>query len=84
MPLDAPVMTMTLFAIDRFFTRQLYKSREAAEWESLTAHMAALCERYARELGENAYAVFNVITEFASRPPANLSGLSDRPARRLA
>ncbi len=47
------------------------KSREAADWESLTAHLAALCERYALELGENAYAVLNVITEFASRPPAS-------------
>ncbi len=34
-------------------------------------HLAALCERYALELGENAYAVLNVITEFASQPPAS-------------
>jgi CRISPR-associated endonuclease/helicase Cas3 len=47
------------------------KSREAADWESLTAHLAALCDRYGRELGENAYAVLNVITDFASHPPAN-------------
>jgi hypothetical protein len=47
------------------------KSREVADWESLTAHLAALCDQYARELGENAYALLNVITEFASRPPAS-------------
>ena len=47
------------------------KSREAADWESLTAHIAALSDRYAREIGNNAYAVLNVITEFASHPPAN-------------
>jgi len=47
------------------------KSRDAAEWEMLNSHIATLCEQHARELGENAYAVFNVITEFASRPPAN-------------
>jgi hypothetical protein len=46
-------------------------SREAADWELLTAHIEALCDRYARDLGENAYAVLNVITEFASHPPAN-------------
>jgi hypothetical protein len=47
------------------------KSREASDWESLTAHLAALCEGYAHELGENAYAVLNVITEFASSPPVS-------------
>jgi len=47
------------------------KTREAAEWESLSAHLTGLCDRYVRELGENAYAVLNVITEFASHPPAN-------------
>jgi hypothetical protein len=47
------------------------KSRELAEWESLTAHITALCDRYVRDLGENAYAVLNVVTEFASHPPAN-------------
>jgi hypothetical protein len=47
------------------------KSREAADWEVLTAHIAALGDRYARELGNNAYAVLNVITEFASHPLAN-------------
>jgi hypothetical protein len=33
--------------------------------------LSELSDRYAREVGENAYAVFNAITEFASHPPAN-------------
>jgi hypothetical protein len=28
--------------------------------------------RYAGQLGENAYRVFNVVTEFASHPPENV------------
>jgi hypothetical protein len=35
------------------------------------AHIDLLNSRYANELGENAYAVFNSITDFASRPPEN-------------
>jgi len=46
-------------------------SREAEEWDSLRTHAGSLCNRYADELGENAYAVFNVVTDFASHPPAN-------------
>ena len=33
--------------------------------------MRGLCDRYAGELGENAYAVFNAITDFSSHPPGN-------------
>lgn len=46
-------------------------SREAADWKSLTTYLTAMCEQYARELGENAYAVLNVVTDFASKPPAS-------------
>jgi hypothetical protein len=46
-------------------------SREANDWAMLSAHITELCDRYARELGENAYAVFNAVTEFASHPPSN-------------
>ena len=46
-------------------------TKEADEWESLTKHIGGLCDRYAKELGENAYAVFNAVTEFASHPPSN-------------
>lgn len=46
-------------------------SREAEEWDSLGTHVRGLCDRYAGELGENAYAVFNAITDFSSHPPGN-------------
>lgn len=46
-------------------------SKEARDWETLEQHMTAMCSRYAKELGENAYAVFNVITKFASHPLDN-------------
>jgi hypothetical protein len=42
--------------------------REAADWQMLNTHLAVLCTRYASELGENAYAAVNAITEFASHP----------------
>lgn len=46
-------------------------SREAADWDALQKHLAAMRDRYSGELGENAYAALNVITEFASHPPPN-------------
>jgi len=46
-------------------------TREDTDWEALENHLKELCSRYAKELGENAYAVFNAITEFASHPPHN-------------
>ena len=45
--------------------------RDVIVWDELSAHIDEINRRYANELGENAYAVFNVITEFASSPPAN-------------
>lgn len=53
-------------------------SREATDWVMLGDHLAAMGTRYADELGENAYAVFNTITEFASRPPENRCVRRDR------
>jgi hypothetical protein len=47
------------------------KSREAEDWKLLGTHLKELCDRYAKELGENAYAVLNAVTEFASHPPSN-------------
>jgi hypothetical protein len=50
------------------------KSREnpmTAHWERLCSDTAARCNRYAKELGETAYAVLNVVTDFASHPPDN-------------
>jgi len=47
------------------------ESTEAAEWAALDAHLHEIADRYFHELGGNAYAVFNTITDFASHPPAN-------------
>lgn len=47
------------------------ESREEAEWSALEGHLVELSDRYGRELGENAYAVFNAVTDFASHPPTN-------------
>jgi hypothetical protein len=47
------------------------ETREAAEWEKLESHITEMCNRYAKDLGENAYALFNAVTEFASHPPDN-------------
>jgi len=46
-------------------------SRESDERAELMAHLGKLANRYVEELGENAYAVFNAATDFASRPSAN-------------
>jgi hypothetical protein len=44
---------------------------ESEDWKQLGVHIKKMCTRYAGELGYNAYAAFNVITEFASHPPTN-------------
>jgi hypothetical protein len=54
------------------------ESREAADWGVLRKHLADMGTRYADELGDNAYSVFNTITEFASRPPENRCVRRDR------
>ncbi len=46
-------------------------TREANDWSVLSKQITDLCTRYATDLGENAYSVFNAVTEFASHPPAN-------------
>jgi hypothetical protein len=44
-----------------------------------------MSDRYAGELGENAYAAFNAVTEFASHPPENRCVHRDRHSfQRLA
>lgn len=43
----------------------------ADDWDKLETHIEEMCEKYASELGANAYAVFNTVTEFASHPPEN-------------
>jgi hypothetical protein len=60
-------------------------TREADEWEALMGHINKMSDRYAHDLGENAYAVFNVVTEFASQPPSNRYVYRDRHSlQRLA
>jgi hypothetical protein len=57
----------------------------AADWEALGAHLEDLCNNYVKEVGENAYGVFNVITDFASNPPENRCIHRDRHSlQRLA
>ena len=59
--------------------------REAQDWQTLTAHLGQLSDRYAGELGENAYAVFNAVTDFASHPPTSRCVRRDRHSlQRLA
>ena len=41
------------------------------EWQVLQKHLSEINNRYAGELGNNAYAAFNAVTEFASRPLVN-------------
>ncbi len=41
------------------------------DWTALNRHLNALCDHYFMELGDNAYAAFNAITDFASNPPEN-------------
>lgn len=48
------------------------------EWQVFQKHLAEMNNRYANELGNNAYAAFNVVTEFASRPPVNRCVHRDR------
>ena len=61
------------------------ETREADEWQKLGCHIAEMSTRYAGELGENAYAAFNAITEFASHPPENRCVHRDRHSlQRLA
>ena len=41
------------------------------DWTVLNLQLQDLCEQYFRELGGNAYAAFNAITDFASNHPDN-------------
>ena len=58
---------------------------EAADWTALENAIRLLCSRYQNDLGDNAYAVLNAVTDFASRPPVNRHLRRDRHAlQRLA
>ena len=55
------------------------------DWQKLNAGLGEMCDRYAADMGENAYAVFNAITDFASRPPVSRYVRRDRHSfQRLA
>jgi hypothetical protein len=64
-----PVLRVALLL--RIPTNLESSNREAEQSKELEAHFSELSDRYAHEVGENGYAVFNAITEFASHPPAN-------------
>ena len=51
-----------------------------AAWQALQQQVDAAGARYAQELGANAHAVLNVVTELASRPPDNPLVRRDRHA----
>jgi hypothetical protein len=60
-------------------------ARTAHQWKALVAHLRDLQGRYTSELGQTAYAVLNVITDFASRPPTSELVRRDRHSlQRLA
>lgn len=54
-------------------------------WRNLEKIVSQASERYVGELGANAYAVMNVVTDIASRPPENLAVRRDKNSlQRLA
>ena len=55
------------------------KPIERADQESLDADLDARLHRYLKELGENAYAAFNTMTDIATRPPVSNRFRRDRP-----
>jgi len=52
---------------------------ESAEQAKLDADLETRLNGYFRELGENAYAAFNTMTDIASRPPQSPRFRRDRP-----
>ena len=54
----------TVYGIDR-----PENPKPADGWDELADILDHLCDGYATNLGENAYAVFNAVTDLASRPP---------------
>jgi hypothetical protein len=43
----------------------------AKDWNDLSQQITTVCNQYINDLGENAYAVFNAITDFSSHPVTN-------------
>ncbi len=60
-------------------------NRFPQDWENLEAHIEKLCSSYEKELGTNAYAALNTMTDFASHPLSNRNVRRDRHSyQRLA
>jgi hypothetical protein len=60
-------------------------THEFTAWSELRTYVTTLCKKYAVELGENAYSVFNAVTEFATHPPVNMFVRRERQSfQRLA
>lgn len=47
------------------------KETDSQEFYSLSTHVERLFEKYYGEMGDNAYSLFNIITDMASNPPEN-------------
>jgi hypothetical protein len=47
-----------------------YRDRAAELFEPLKSSAESLVKKYDDEMGANAYALFNALTDFASRPPS--------------
>ncbi len=54
------------------------REKQEKDWKVLSCEIDRLCDQYANELGENVYAVFNAITDFATRPLENACIRRDR------
>lgn len=60
-------------------------ARATDDWDELLSTVRAMTKRYTGELGENAYAALNVMTDFASQPPVSRHMRRDRQSlQRLA
>ena len=55
------------------------KKEECVDQQTLDADLASRLHGYFNELGENAYAAFNTMTDIAARPPQSTRFRRDRP-----
>lgn len=56
------------------------KAVEQADQDSLDADLDSRVDSYLKELGGNAYAAFNTMTDIAARPPQSRRFRGDRPS----
>ena len=55
------------------------KPVDQSDQANLDADLESRLDRYFHELGENAYAAFNTMTDIAARPPQSYRFSQDRP-----